>query len=134
MIKTILTLQNGHIHTECTTLKNVVCSTAESKCGGLFNNCQKSIKIRRAFIALGNPQKRTELKTDNFTVLLFVQETMSIKQSKTWDMQWNWLCQKQKQSIFKILWEKGVKNKADYFTKHHPPPPAIIRQADMTFY
>ena len=36
-------------------------------------------------------------------------------------MIWNCLQQKQQQQIFKILWEKGVINKADYFTKHHQP-------------
>ena len=43
-------------------------------------------------------------------------------------MQWNWLQQKQQQAIFNILWEKGTKNKADYFTTHRPPNQHRIRR------
>ena len=46
---------------------------------------------------------------------------MRQKRSKTWDMRWNWLRQKQMSKVFKIIWEKGSKNKADYFSKHHSP-------------
>ena len=115
------TPQNGPVHTECSTLKNVVCSAAEAECGGLFVNCQKAIEIRRLLEALGHPQEPTEVKTDNSTAASFVHDTMRMKRAKTWDMRWNWLRQKQQRLIFKILWEKGARNKADYFTKHHPP-------------
>ena len=115
------TSQNGPITTECVTLKNVVCSAAEAECGGLFHNCQKAIEIRRQLEALGHPQQQTEVKTDNSTANSFVHATMRLKRSKTWDMRWNWLREKAQQQIFKILWEKGSKNKADYFTKHHNP-------------
>ena len=54
------------------------------------------------------------------TATSFVQDTMQLKHSKTWDMRWNWLIIKQ-QLVFKILQQKGAKNKADYFTKHHTP-------------
>ena len=50
--------QNGPIHTECTTLKNVVCSAAEAECGDLFTNCQKSIKIKKALEVLGHNQQK----------------------------------------------------------------------------
>ena len=46
------TTQNEPIHTECATLKNVVCSAAEAECGGLFTNCQKALEIKRAHGAL----------------------------------------------------------------------------------
>ena len=39
------TKQNGPIHTECSTLKNVVCSAVETECSGLFTNCQKALEI-----------------------------------------------------------------------------------------
>ena len=48
------TMQNGPIHTECATLKNVACSAAEPECGGLFTNCQKALEIKRALEALGH--------------------------------------------------------------------------------
>ena len=36
-------------------------------------------------------------------------------------MRWNWLREKQQKKIFKTLWEKGSDNKADLFSKIHPP-------------
>ena len=124
------TTQNGLIHTECATLKNVVCSAAEAEFGGLFTNCQKALEIKRALEALGHQQKQIEVKTDISTAASFVHDTMRIKQSKTWNMRWNLFRQKQQQAIFKILWEKGIKNKADYFTKHHPPNHCHTRRYD----
>ena len=112
--------QNGHIHTECAVLKNVVCSAAEAECGGVFHNCQKAIIIQRALQALCHCQAPTEVKTDNSTAASFVHSTMRSKRSKTWDMRWNWLREKIQQAYFKIRWEKGASNKADYFSKHHP--------------
>ena len=116
--------------TECVTLKNVVCSAAEAECGGLFHNCQKAIEIRRILTALGHPQQKTEVKTDNSTANSFVHATMRLKRSKTWDMRWNWLREKAQQNIFKILWERGTKNKADYFTKHHNPSHHRLSRSD----
>ena len=122
--------QNGPIHTECTTLKNVVCLAAEAECGGLFTNGQKAIEIKKALKALGHEQKKIEIKTDNSTAASFANDTMRIQRSKTWDMRWNWLRQKQQQNIFKFVWEKGTENKADYFTKHHPPNQHRLRRYD----
>ena len=115
------TAQNGPIHTEYAVLKNIVCSAAEVECGGVFHNCQKAIVIHRALEALNHPQKPTEVKTDNSTAAAFVHSTMRSKKSKTWDMRWNWLRQKMQQRQFNIIWDKGTRNKADYFSKHHSP-------------
>ena len=70
--------QNGPIHTECTTLKNVVCSAAEEECGGLFTNGQKAFKIKRVLEALGHNQQKIEIKTDNSTAASFANDTMRI--------------------------------------------------------
>ena len=72
------TIQNEPIHTECTMLKNVVCSAAEAECGGLFTNGQKAITIKRALEALGHEQKKIEIKTDNSTAASFANDLMCI--------------------------------------------------------
>ena len=107
------TAQNGPIHKECAVLKNVVCLTAEADCGGDFHNSQKVVVIKRALEALGHCQQATDVKTDN--------STMRSKRSKTWDMRWKWLREKLQQRHFKIIWSKGTRNKADYFSKHYVP-------------
>ena len=35
-------------------------------------------------------------------------------------MQFNWFRDREFQQQFKIFWESGLKNLADYFTKHWP--------------
>ena len=42
-----------------------------------------------------------------------------LKRSKSWDMRYYWLRDRQMQRQFDIYWEEGIKNLADYFTKHH---------------
>ena len=37
------------------------------------------------------------------------------------DMRFFWVRDRIKQGQFRIFWEKGASNFADYFTKHHPP-------------
>ena len=73
--------QNGPIHTECTTLKNVF-SAAEAECGGLFTNGQKAIEIKKALKALGHKQKKIEIKTDNSTASSFANDMMRIQRLK----------------------------------------------------
>ena len=35
-------------------------------------------------------------------------------------MRFYWIRDRVRQGQFRILWKKGILNKADYFTKHHP--------------
>ena len=112
---------NAAIHTECKTLRNVVCSAAEAECGGLFNNAQVALTIRRTLEAIGHPQRTTRVKTDNKTANSFVHASMRAKRSKTWDMRYHWLREQTTKKIFDIFWDKGTNNDADYFTKHHSP-------------
>ena len=112
---------NAPIHTECHTIKNVVSSAAEAECAALFHNCSVAVGIRHALNGLGNLQQRTEVITDNSTANSFVHSEMRVKQSNSWDMQYNWLRDCFAQQQFKIRWDKGIYNLADYFTKHHSP-------------
>ena len=96
-------------------------SAAEAETGGVFGNAQKCISIRRALTALGHPQPATPIKTDNSTTNNFVHANLRQKRSKTWDMKWNWLRDRETQNHLNVYWDKGSNNNADYFTKHHPP-------------
>ena len=112
---------NGPLHIECSTLKNVVSSAAEAECGGIFHNCSTAIGIRNTLTGMGHPQNKTEVITDNSTANSFVHSEMRVKRSKSWDMKYNWLRDRTAQKQFHIKWDKGIRNMADYFTKHHPP-------------
>ena len=43
------------------------------------------------------------------------------KRTKSMDMHFEWLLNRERQGQFKIYWRPGKTNLADYFTKHHPP-------------
>jgi len=106
---------NGAILVECKTIDHVVASAAEAETAGLFHNTQHTIPIRRNLIALGHPQPPTPIKTDNSTAHGFTYEQ---KISKSWDMRYYWLRDRQNQQQLDIFWEKGTDNNSDYFTEH----------------
>jgi hypothetical protein len=112
---------NGAVLTICKTIRNVMASAAESETGGVYGNAQEAIACRISLQALGHPQPATPLKTDNSTANSFVHANIKQRRSKTWDMRWNWLRDKETHKQLRIFWDKGTNNSADYFTKHHPP-------------
>ena len=74
---------NAPILVTCKTIKNVVCSAAEAECGGLFDNGQMAVIIRRTLETMGHKQQPTKIKTGNDTANSFVQSTIRLKRSKT---------------------------------------------------
>ena len=112
---------NGAILVECKYLKHVVASAAEAETGGLFHNCQNAIYIRKLLKILKHDQIPTPIKTDNSTAAAFVNEMIRQKRSKSWDMRYHWIRDQQLQNTIRVYWDKGQNNKADYFTKNHPP-------------
>ena len=46
---------------------------------------------------------------------------MKTKHSKTWDIKWLWLIDKEVLVQLRVYWDKGTNNDTDYLTKHHPP-------------
>lgn len=111
---------NAPILIECKTLKHVVASAAEAEASGLYHNAQTILPIRALLESLGHPQQPTPIKSDNSTAVGFIERNIHQKKSKSWDMRLCWLRDRELQSQFKVFWERGSKNDADYFTKHHP--------------
>ena len=111
---------NGAILIECRTLRNVVTSAAEAETHGVFHNAKTGLPIQHLLQSMGHPQKPFLIKTDNSTSAGYVNNNMQMKKSKTWDMYLHWLRNKENKKNFKVQWDKGSNNDADYFTKHHP--------------
>ena len=111
---------NAPILVLCKTLRTVVSSAAESETAGVFTNAQLALPIRYILQCLGHQQPPTPIKSDNSTTTGFVNNNIHQKRSKSWDMKYHWLRDKEVQKQIKVYWEKGVQNLADYFTKHHP--------------
>ena len=111
---------NGAILVECKALKHVVSSAAEAETAGIFHNAQVAVPIRYILESLGHQQPPTPIKTDNSTASGFINNNIHQKKSKSWDMRYHWLRDRQTKQQLRIYWDKGSNNNADYFTKHHP--------------
>jgi len=70
---------------------------------------------------MGHPQPATEVTLDNTTAVNFINGTLKQRHTKAMDMQYYWLQDQEAEKTFNFKWQKGADNKADYFTKHHPP-------------
>ena len=111
-------IPHGPLLVECKTLRHVVASSAEAEIAGVFHNAQIAIPIRYMLLKLDHPQPATPIKTDKTTVNSFVKDNVTQKRSKSWDMRYYWLREKQSKQQFSITWDRATTNLADYFTKH----------------
>jgi hypothetical protein len=112
---------NGSIHVVSQIMREVLSSAAEAELAGLFYNGKEICPIRIMLEEMGFPQPATPIQTDNNTACGIANDTVKQKRSKSIDMRFYWVRDRVKQGQFFIYWKKGSTNKADYFTKHHPP-------------
>jgi hypothetical protein len=110
---------NGAIHVEAKIMRNVMASAAEAEIGSLFINAQTTLPLRVALTELGHPQPPTPIQTDNSMASSFAASTVKQKRSKTIDMRYYWLQDRQSQKQIKVYWATKHTNLADYFTKRH---------------
>eukprot|EP00957_Ditylum_brightwellii_P053365 4044907-Ditylum_brightwellii.AAC.1 len=89
---------NGPLLVISTILRNVMASAAEAKLGSLFENAKKAVALQVTLKELGHLQPATPIQVDNSIAHRIVNS-----------------------SQFRVYWEPVRNNKADYFTKHHPP-------------
>ena len=92
---------------------------AEAETAAIFHNAQQAVPIRIILQALDHQQPPTPVKTDNLTAQGFIQDNIHMKKSKSWDMRYHWLRDRQTQNQFQFYWQPSKDNNADYFTKHH---------------
>ena len=104
-------------------MRGVPASAAEAETGGLFNAAQEAIPLLTTLKELGHPQPTTgtPIETDNSTAHDILTASVRMKRSKSFDMRYHWVKDRIAQGQFFLYWAKGKWNRADYFTKHHPP-------------
>ena len=101
-------------------MREVLSSAAEAELGALFHNGKEACPLRIALEEMGHPQPATPMATDNYTASGIATDTVKQKRSKAIDMRFYWIRDRVRQGQFKIFWNKGKTNRADYFSKHHP--------------
>ena len=105
---------------ECKTLRHVVSSAAEAEMAGVHHNAQTAILIWLFLEVLQYLQPPTPIKTDNSTTNGFIDNNIHQRRSKSWDMRYHWLRDRESQKQFDLTWDRGINNEGDYFTKRHP--------------
>ena len=108
-------------------------STAKAEYGGIFHNCVVAIAIRNTLEGMGHLQGHTKVNAHNSIATSFIHSSMREQRSKSWDMEYNWLHDRQAQNQFEITWQKRSTNQRIILRNiiHQ----AIIRQnAMITIY
>ena len=90
-----------------------------------------AIDMRTALNSLYHKKPVTPLKTDNPKTEVFVNLGMKPKRSKPWDMKWHYFRYNEFIDKLRVYCNRGTKNDADCFTKHHPP---IYRHQMQSWY
>ena len=112
---------NGAILTLSSIIKHVMSSASEAELAALYYGCKQAAPIRITLEEMGHPQPSpTPVTTDNITAQGLTMGTMTPKASKSNDQRFNWLKCRNAQRQFRYLWRKGILNRADYTSKHHP--------------
>ena len=79
------------------------------------------VPLRSALEEMGWKQPRSPVQVDNSTAVGYVNNTIIARRLKLLDIRINWLNDWDAQGQFRIYWDKGSHNLADYHTKHHLP-------------
>jgi hypothetical protein len=111
---------NGAFFTLCAILRFVVASAAEAELGALFLNCKEGMIFRLTLEELGHPQPKTPIHCDNATAVGIANNTVKRQRSRSMEMRYFWVCDKEAQDIYDVKWHPGKENLADYQSKHHP--------------
>ena len=111
---------NGTVLVLSAIIKHIMASASETELAALFYGCKEAIPFCTTLEEMGHPQPGpTPVTTDNTIAIGLTLNTMTPKASKSMDMHLQWLKCRCAQSLFRYLWAKGVKNRADYPSKHH---------------
>jgi hypothetical protein len=96
-------------------------SAAEAELGALFLNAKDAVYLCQILTDMGHQQPTTPIQTDNTIAEGVINNKIQPKRTKAMDMRFHWLRNQEAQGQFKIYWQPGRTNLADYFTKHCPP-------------
>ena len=94
-------------------------SAAGAEIGALHINTRQAIPARCLLEEMGHKQPATPIQTDNTTALGFVTKNLNPKATKSDDMNYWLMRDKQDQGQFNYYRGSGKQNDGDYQTKHH---------------
>ena len=83
-------------------------SSSESEIVSLFINAQTSLPLRVAVTELGHPQPPTPIQTENSMAPSFADSTVKQERSKTIDMRYYWLQDRQSQKQIRVFGQPNI--------------------------
>jgi hypothetical protein len=101
-------------------IKNIMSSATEVKLAGLYIMACEAIYIRTILEVVSHAQPPTPLQTNKTMADGVINGKVQPKQIKAMDMIFHWLCDRECQQGFRIYWQPGKLNYANYWTKYHP--------------
>ena len=111
---------NGAVLSIAQIIKFVMALAAKSQFVALFVTAREMIPHRQTLIAVGWPQPKSTIQTDNSTAAGVTNKTIVPRRAKMMDMRLWWLQCRGSQNHFRYYWDSGSKKWANYHTKHHP--------------
>jgi hypothetical protein len=112
---------NRNILTLSSIIKHATSLASKAELAALYYNCKLAVPIRTTLKEMRHPQlKRTMITTNNITAQGLTMDTMTPKASKLMDQCFLWLKCHNAQHQFLYLWCRGIDNRANYASKHHP--------------
>jgi hypothetical protein len=112
---------NGPILCLSSIIKHVMSSATEVEVGSIFSNVKEAVPLRVVLEEMGHRQPPPPIQTDNSTAYGILNNKLNQKRSKAMDMRFYWVRDRIAQKQYRVYWESGSENLADYFTKHHSP-------------
>ena len=94
-------------------------SATEAKLASLYIMAREAVYIILILKEMGHSQPPTPLQTDNTMTDLVFNEKIQPKRTKAMYMRFHWLREKECKKQFRICWQLGKSNYADYWTKHY---------------
>ena len=114
------TFINGAIDVMSVILPTVVASACEGEYASSFLIAQKAMPFLTTLNALGYPQSKTLLTTDNKCAEGIANKSIKLKRSRAIDMRYHWIRDKVDQGMFDVKWRRNTQSLADFFTKTLP--------------
>ena len=109
---------NGAVDVSASLLLLVAISAAEAELGGTFYNAKKGKVLRLTLEEMGWKKGRTTIFVDNNTASGIKNSTIKRQRSRSMTGQHFWLIDQINLNTYQIVWELGLENMTDYFTKH----------------
>ena len=101
-------------------IRHAMSSATDAKLAALYIMAIEAVYIRIILEGMGHAQPPTPLQADSAMAEAVTNGKIQPKRTKAMEMRLHWLRDRKCQKQFRIFWQPGKLNYADYWTKHHP--------------